>query len=94
MKILDLSAGRRAIWFNKKHPSAVFIDQKIEVFPDIIADSTKLPFEVGFEYDLVVFDPPHVNCGKNSNMSRVYGCSAILKRTASDPKLIGVCSEG
>lgn len=73
MKILDLSAGRRAIWFNKEHPLTIFIDRRAEVNPTIIADSTKLPESVGTDYDLVVFDPPHMNCGPNSNMSRVYG---------------------
>lgn len=73
MKILDLSAGRRAIWFDKNNPLAVFVDKRVEVLPDIIADSTNLPSYMATDFDLVVFDPPHVNCGKNSNMSRVYG---------------------
>lgn len=72
MRILDLSAGRRAIWFNKKNPLATFVDQRAEVDPDIIADTKALPLSDGV-YDLVVFDPPHMNCGPNSNMSRVYG---------------------
>lgn len=73
MKILDLSAGNRAIWFNKKHPLALYLDRRPEVNPDIICDTTKLPPEIGDNYDLVVFDPPHLNTGKNSNMSKVYG---------------------
>ncbi len=73
MKILDLSAGRRAIWFDKNNPLAVFVDKRAEVEPDFVADTTALPDEIGTGYDLVVFDPPHMNCGKNSNMSRVYG---------------------
>lgn len=73
MKILDLSAGKRAVWFNKNHPLAVYVDKRSEVNPTIIADTTKLPIAVGNNYDLVVFDPPHMNCGPNSNMSRVYG---------------------
>lgn len=73
MKILDLSAGNRAIWFDKNHPMAMFIDKRSEVNPMLVADSTKLPDEIGYNYDLVVFDPPHMNCGKNSNMSKVYG---------------------
>ncbi len=72
MKILDLSAGNRAVWFNKKHPLAVFIDKRASVSPDIIADSTDLPFKDGL-FDLVVFDPPHKNTGPTSNMSKVYG---------------------
>ena len=73
IRILDLSAGRRAIWFNKKHPNATYIDRRPEVEPDFVADSRDLPDPVGKDYDLVVFDPPHMNCGPKSNMSRVYG---------------------
>lgn len=73
MKIIDLSAGRRAIWFDKKNPLATFIDRRPEVNPCHVADSTNIPDQVGKDFDLVVFDPPHMNCGKNSNMSRVYG---------------------
>lgn len=73
MKILDLSAGNRAIWFDKNHPLAVFVDRRAECKPTIVADSTCLPEQVDTDYDLVVFDPPHMNCGPNSNMSKVYG---------------------
>ena len=73
MRILDLSAGRRAIWFNKNDPRCTYVDKRPEVFPTIVADSTNLPKDIGEEFDLVVFDPPHMNCGPNSNMSRVYG---------------------
>ncbi len=73
MKILDLSAGRRAIWFDKNNPLATFIDRRAEVNPMIVADTTALPEETGSGYDLVVFDPPHMNVGPNSNMSRAYG---------------------
>lgn len=71
MKILDLTAGNRAIWFNKKHPLATYLDKRPEVDPDIVCDTTKeIP---GSGYNLICYDPPHVNCGPNSNMSRVYG---------------------
>jgi hypothetical protein len=73
MKIIDLSAGRRAIWFNKRHPDTLYVDRRKEVGPDLVADTTKLPRKAGSGYGLVVFDPPHMNCGPNSNMSRVYG---------------------
>ena len=73
MKILDLSAGNRAIWYNKNHPLAIYIDRRKKVKPTFVADSTKLPDKIGSGFDLVVFDPPHMHCGKNSNMSRVYG---------------------
>ena len=73
-KILDVSAGNRAVWFNKKHPLATYLDIRPEVRPDIIADSRKLPPEVGTGFDLVVFDPPHKNNGPNFGMAKTYGC--------------------
>lgn len=77
MKILDLSAGNRAIWINKKHPFATYLDCRAEVNPDIICDTRAIPDSVGSDFDLIVFDPPHLNFGKNSNMSRVYGYHTI-----------------
>lgn len=73
LRILDLSAGRRAVWFNKKHPLATYVDKRPEVSPDVVADTTELPESIGKDFDLVVFDPPHMNFGPNSNMSSVYG---------------------
>lgn len=73
MKILDLSAGKRAIWFDKKNPLATFLDKRAEVNPTIVCDTRNIPKSVGSGFDLVVWDPPHMNCGPNSNMSRVYG---------------------
>ncbi len=73
LKILDLTAGNRAIWFDKKHPLATFLDRRAEVSPDIICDTTAIPPEVGGGYDLIVYDPPHMNCGPNSDMSKSYG---------------------
>lgn len=73
MKILDLSAGNRAIWFDKNYPLATYLDIRESVEPNIVCDTTNLPKEVGENYDLVVFDPPHLNTGKNSNMAKCYG---------------------
>lgn len=90
MKILDLSAGNRAVWFNKNHPLALYLDKRESVKPDIICDTRNLPDSVGKDFDLVVFDPPHKNCGPNSNMSKCYGyhtTSEILdtiEKTASE----------
>ena len=58
--ILDMSAGNRAIWFNKKHPDTLYIDKRASVKPDLVADSRALPLEEP-KYYLVVFDPPHMN---------------------------------
>ena len=73
MRILDLSAGNRAIWFNKAHPDATFVDVRPEVGPTFVADSRQLPLSVGTGYDLVVFDPPHVNFSKGAEMAKTYG---------------------
>lgn len=73
MKILDLSAGRRAIWFNKNHPLAIYLDKRPEVQPTIVCNTNEIPPEVGDGFDLICWDPPHLNCGPNSNMSKVYG---------------------
>lgn len=73
MKILDLSAGNRAIWIQKNLDFVTFIDKRPEALPDFVCDSREIPDEVGEGFDLVVFDPPHLNFGKNSNMSKSYG---------------------
>jgi hypothetical protein len=72
-RILDLTAGNRAIWFNKNHPEAVYLDKRKTVKPTIVCNTRKIPKSAGSGYDLVVYDPPHMNCGPNSNMSKVYG---------------------
>ena len=73
MKILDMSAGNRAVWFDKNYRDAVYVDVRCEVKPSIIADSRALPASIGGEFDLIVFDPPHVNFGPNANKSKDYG---------------------
>lgn len=73
MKILDLSSGNRAIWFDKKNPLCTFLDIRESVNPDHVCDTKDLKFLHGNVYDLVVWDPPHLNFGANSNMSKCYG---------------------
>ena len=73
MKVLDLSAGNRAVWFNKAHPCATYIDIRPEVQPDLGADSRALPANIGEDFDLVVFDPLHKNGAATGNMVRNYG---------------------
>lgn len=79
VRILDMSAGNRAVWFNKSHPDCLYLDRRESVNPDIVCDTRKLPAEVGEGYDLIVFDPPHKNCGPNSNMSKTYGHSTTAE---------------
>jgi hypothetical protein len=51
MKILDMSAGNRAGWFDKHYRDALYVDVRPEVSPDIVADTRKLPVEIGDGYD-------------------------------------------
>jgi hypothetical protein len=72
MRILDMSAGNRAIWIEKAYPDAVFVDCRESVRPQIVCDTRRLPFADGI-FDMVVFDPPHENFGKNGKCSALYG---------------------
>lgn len=74
-KILDACCGGRMFWFDKHHPSALYIDERIlkrqviwqsadekrmfEVKPDMVMDFRKMSFKSA-SFKLVVFDPPHL----------------------------------
>ncbi len=73
MRILDLSAGNRAIWYDKKHPFATYLDKRPEVNPDYVCDTRNGIPAIPGGYDLICWDPPHMNCGPKSNMSKNYG---------------------
>jgi hypothetical protein len=73
VRIIDLSAGNRGVWFDRRHRDAVYVDIRPEVKPDVVADARALPAVIGTGYDLVVFDPPHKNNGESGNMTRSYG---------------------
>jgi hypothetical protein len=95
MRIIDVSAGKRAVWFNKHHPDALYIDIRPEVQPDVVCDSRELPITTPnipdwtSYFDLAVFDPPHVNFGRNAELSYTYGYHTteeirdIITRTAT-----------
>jgi len=83
--ILDACCGGRMFWFNKKHPNALYIDNRIEkkgfikdrpnfeVNPDIQADFRNLPFKDKV-FKLVIFDPPHFKFrGYKSWAAQKYG---------------------
>ena len=65
--VLDATCGGRMMWFNKRHPLALYLDNReiadvelcdgrhFSVRPDIVADFTALPFPDG-SFRLVVFD--------------------------------------
>ncbi len=83
--ILDACCGGRMIWFNKKHPNALYIDIRregkglckerpnFEVQPDEIMDFRALKFP-DKSFKLVVWDPPHLKTlNKTSIMAKKYG---------------------
>ena len=83
--ILDVCCGLRAMWFNKKHPNAVYLDKRhrppgfddfrpnFSIEPDMVASWDKLPFDDESFY-LVVMDPPHlISKPESFRMIRYYG---------------------
>lgn len=83
--ILDATCSGRMMWFQKNHPSALYIDKRtlkkgsiksspnFEIKPDVIADFRNLPFKDG-SFKLVVFDPPHLKSLDNNSWIGVkYG---------------------
>lgn len=83
-RVLDATCGSRMIWFNKKHPDAIYMDNRelsttlcdgriLNVKPDVIADFRDMPFDDNTFY-LVVFDPPHLlKAGESSWLAKKYG---------------------
>lgn len=83
--ILDCTCGGRCIWFDKRHPNALYTDIRKEppgldtkryrfaVLPDMIQDFRKLDYP-DRSFKLVVFDPPHLkNISMNSIIGKKYG---------------------
>ena len=84
MKILDVCCGSRMFWYDKQEPHTTFMDIRkcyehlstghvINVEPDVQADFKQIPFENEI-FDLVVFDPPHLNHGGDKSwIVKKYG---------------------
>jgi len=82
--ILDACCGGRCFWFNKQHPNAVYIDNRIRgkghvddrfnhcIKPDMLMDFRELTFK-DKSFKLVVFDPPHLVGKEQCRMMRKYG---------------------
>ncbi len=75
-----MSAGARAMWFDKTNPAVTFLDIRESIKPhttvwrpDFVCDTRAIPACVGQDYDLIVFDPPHCLMGANSRLGRRYG---------------------
>ncbi len=84
--ILDATCGGRTIWFNKKHPNAVYVDNRregkglcperpnFEVQPDYIVDFRDMKMFGDEIFKLVVWDPPHLKTlSKTAIMAKKYG---------------------
>ena len=84
--ILDACCGGRMMWFDKKHPNALYIDNTIKeighikqrrnhtVKPDIVMDFRDLKFS-DKSSKLVVLDPPHLSTlTETSIMRKKFGC--------------------
>lgn len=73
MKILDATGGNRGIWFDKTHPGVTWIDIRKDMHPGtLLMDCRKTSFREG-EFDLIVFDPPHMAIGPKAQMAERYG---------------------
>ena len=83
--ILDACCGGRMMWFNKRHPNAVYIDNRIaekghrkhrpkhEIKPDLVMDFRDLKFQ-GQTFKLIAWDPPHLRTlGETSDMRKTFG---------------------
>ena len=88
-KILDPCCGSRMMHFDRQNPNVVYGDirseshilcdgRSLEVAPDIEMDFCDMPFNDG-QFNLVVFDPPHLLwAGQKSFMRAQYGQLDLL----------------
>lgn len=71
--ILDATAGKRMMWFDKHREDVIYLDQKKEVHPTINCVWEYLPFP-DETFELVVFDPPYDVANKiTSHVMMDYG---------------------
>lgn len=85
--ILDACCGGRMMWFNKKHPNALYIDIRkkdkgfieavpnFEVNPDVVMDFRKMSFPDN-SFKLVVWDVHHLlsnRAGKKGIFRKKFG---------------------
>jgi hypothetical protein len=83
--ILDACCAGRMIWFDKKHPRAIYVDIRslpagtlkvtpgFSIEPDVLMDFRKLDLP-DKSFKLVVMDPPHLkSLDRNSWIAVKYG---------------------
>jgi SAM-dependent methyltransferase len=89
MKILDATAGPRGIWFDKEYPDATYIDVRTEpgvTHPGNEAQDCRHTRFADGEFDLVIFDPPHMAIGPKAEMAKRYGSfsTAYIRELVAD----------
>lgn len=86
MPVLDVCCGGKMFYFDKQNRNVTFCDNRSEthtlcdgrvfkIEPDVVCDFRALPF-IAEEFDLVIFDPPHLiesQCGATSWVGKKYG---------------------
>jgi hypothetical protein len=92
-KVLDVCCGSRMFWFDPENPIVIFGDNRREdhtlcdgrslsISPDVELDFRDLHQFKDGQFEIVVFDPPHLDkLGPNSWMAKKYG---ILNKTWRD----------
>ncbi len=82
--ILDACCGGKMFHTDKQNPAVMFMDIRREpptklsnraifsVEPDIVGDFTQIHF-LDNTFSMVIFDPPHLRCGKKSFLFKKYG---------------------
>lgn len=83
-KIIDVCCGSRMFRFNKKHPDAIYTDnrevddvlcdgRRLTIGPDVVMDFRNIEYPDN-SFHLVIFDPPHLTTlGQTSRMAKKYG---------------------
>ena len=101
--MLDACCGGRCMSFNKKHPNAIYIDNRIAapghephrpnhcVIPDYLMDNREMPFP-DKSFKLVFCDPPHLSSlTPTSIMAKKYGSLSDLHWSSDLKRTLNEC---
>jgi hypothetical protein len=78
-KILDATVNRGRFWRGSKRP-VIGLDINPEYEPDVVGDNTDMHFFKNGEFDVVVYDPPHIpNQGKDNEKDFNERFGLVLK---------------